>query len=87
MLRYYTVIIFISIISMLIIQISISKSGTLTRSKKKLFHILFSTIAIAAFCEWMGSCLQGTGGACVVGIYVRDFRLHILRGRKRHIYT
>lgn len=46
------------------------------QKQEKLFHILFSTIAIAAFCEWMGSCLQGTGGACVVGIYVRDFRLH-----------
>ena len=63
---------------MLIIQISISKSGTLTRSKKKLFHILFSTIAIAAFCEWMGSCLQGTGGGTrVLHIMVKTVEFSI----------
>ena len=46
---------------MLTIQISVSKSWTLTKKKKTLFHYLFSTIALAAFCEWFGIYLQGTG--------------------------
>ena len=63
MLKYYTVIIFVSIASMVIIQISISKSWTLTKNKKLLFHMLFSAIAIAAFCEWFAYYLQETGSS------------------------
>lgn len=58
---YYTAIIFLSIFAVLIIQISIHTSGTLTKDKKRIFHLLFSMIALGAFCEWLGVLLQGTG--------------------------
>lgn len=63
MFRYYTAIIFISIVAMTIIQVSISKSWTLARKKKILFHLLFSAIAVSAFCEWMGVYFQGSGSS------------------------
>ncbi|MDO4364375.1 MAG: GGDEF domain-containing protein [Clostridia bacterium] len=58
---YYTAIIFLSIFAVLIIQISIFTSGTLTKDKKRIFHLLFSMIALGAFCEWLGVLLQSTG--------------------------
>ena len=67
---YYTAVIFLSVAAMLFVQLCVSKSGTLIKSRKKLFHLLFSTIAVAAFCEWLGVMLQGTGGGTRV--------LHIL---------
>lgn len=59
--KYYSVIIFISIASMWIMQVAVSKSGTLAKSRKQLFHMLFSSIALATLCEWLGIYLQGTG--------------------------
>lgn len=61
MLRYYTAIIFLSIFAMIVIQLGINESHTLTESRKKLFHKLFNAIIIAAFCEWLGNNLQGMG--------------------------
>lgn len=60
---YYTVIIFLSIFSLLCIQLCLAKSNTLTRSRKKIFYLLFNAIIVAAFCEWMGNCLQGSGSS------------------------
>lgn len=59
--QYYTAIIFLNIFAMIVIQVCISHSGSLTRRRKRLFHLLFSAIIIASFCEWMGNYLQGTG--------------------------
>lgn len=61
MIKYYTVIIFLNIFAMVVIQLSIYKSGTLTESRKKLFYRLFNAIIIAALCEWIGNELQGSG--------------------------
>ena len=58
---YYTAVIFLSVAAMLVIQLCVSKSGTLAEKSKKLFHLLFTAIAVAAFCEWLGVVLQGTG--------------------------
>lgn len=58
---YYTALIFLSIMAMIVIQLGINESHSLTQGRKKLFHILFTTIIIAAFCEWFGNYLQGSG--------------------------
>ncbi len=58
---YYSVLTFISIFAMCIIQISVRFSNTLTKSKKKSFYILFNAIIVAAFCEWFATMLEGTG--------------------------
>ena len=78
MFRYYTVLMFISILSMLCIQLCVSKSGTLNRTRKQLFHHLFSIIAIAAFCEWLGVFLQGRGPSTrVLHIVVKALELSL----------
>ena len=59
MFAYYTATIFLNVFAMLILQLCITKSNTLTRERKKLFRALFALIAIAAFCEWFGVFLQG----------------------------
>lgn len=59
MFEYYTAIIFLNIFAMLIVQLCISKSNTLTAERKNLFRWLFAVIVTAAFCEWMGTFLQG----------------------------
>lgn len=46
---------------MLVVQISVNKSGTLSAKEKRTFHLLFSFIAAASFCEWLGVCLQNAG--------------------------
>lgn len=61
MFEYYTATIFLNILAMLILQLCISKSNTLTLERKKLFRLLFAAIVIAAFCEWIGVYLQGKG--------------------------
>ena len=48
---------------MIVIQVCIKKSNTLTEGRKKLFCKLFNAIIIAAVCEWLGNYLQGTGSA------------------------
>ncbi len=78
MLKYYTAVIFISIAAMLIIQISISKSWTLAKNEKWLFHMLFLSIAVAAFCEWLGTVLQGTGNSTrIIHIIVKAIELSV----------
>lgn len=78
MLRYYTAIIFISIVAMFIIQVSIGKSWTLTKSKKWIFHLLFFNIALAALCEWLGTLLQGTGSSTrIIHIIVKAVELSV----------
>ena len=59
MFKYYTALLFLNIFSMLILQICVGSSNTLTTQRKKLFRCLFAAIAVAAFCEWMGVLLQG----------------------------
>lgn len=63
MVGYYSVIMAICVFAVLIVQISVGTSSTLTKDKKKIFHCLFTSIAVAAFCEWLGVILQGTGGS------------------------
>lgn len=76
--NYYTAIIFLNIFAMLIIQLCISNSNTLTQERKKQFYKLFNTIVIAAFCEWLGNYLQGSGNATrVIHIIVKAVELSI----------
>lgn len=63
MTKYYTAIIFLNIFAMIVVQVCIKKSNTLTEGRKKLFCKLFNAIIIAAACEWLGNYLQGTGSA------------------------
>lgn len=58
---YYTAMIFAGIAATLIIQFSIRSSGTLSQREKNVFYTLFLCIALSAFCEWLGVCLQGAG--------------------------
>lgn len=75
---YYTAVIFLSVAAMLVIQLCVSKSGTLAEKSKKLFHLLFTAIAVAAFCEWLGVVLQGTGsGTRVLHIVVKVLELSL----------
>ena len=76
--NYYTAIIFLNITAMLIIQVCISQSSTLTRRRKRLFHLLFNAIIIGAFCEWMGNFLQGTGESTrLLHIMVKTIELSV----------
>lgn len=59
--EYYTAIIFLNIFAMLITQLCINNSNTLTASRKRQFYKLFNAIIIASFCEWLGNYLQGSG--------------------------
>lgn len=59
--NYYTAIIFFNIFAMLIVQISVSKSNTLDKERKRSFKSLFNVIIVASLCEWAGNMLQGTG--------------------------
>ena len=78
MTTYYTAIIFISIFAMLAIQTCVKISNTLTKRKKRLFYMLFSTIALSAFCEWLGVYLQGTGSSTrVFHIIVKAVELSV----------
>lgn len=76
--RYYTVIIFLSVAAMLIIQISVHRSGTLAKNRKRIFHYLYSSIALAALCEWFGAFLQGTGPSTRgIHIFVKAVELSV----------
>ncbi len=61
MVTYYSAIMALSIFALFIIQFSVGSSSTLTKDKKKIFNLLFSVIALAALCEWLGVLLQGAG--------------------------
>lgn len=58
---YYTALALLCVISMLSVQLSVAKSTTLSRSRKRLFYMLFSSIAVSCLCEWVGVYLQGAG--------------------------
>lgn len=78
MFRYYTAIIFLNIFAMVIIQTCINHSNTLTESRKKTFYQLFNAIIIAAFCEWFGNYLQGTGSSTrILHIIVKAVELSV----------
>lgn len=75
---YYTAIIFLSIFSMVIMQICVKNSSTLTRARKRLFRLLFLNTAICAFCEWFGIFLQDTGSATrILHIVVKAIELSV----------
>lgn len=59
MFEYYTAIIFLNVFAMLILQLCIGRSNTLTEKRKKLFRCLFAAITVSALCEWLGVFLQG----------------------------
>lgn len=59
---YYTLIMALAAFAMLSMLICVNSSGTMSRGKKRYFRLLFISVASAAFCEWLGIYLQGTGG-------------------------
>lgn len=59
MFEYYTVIIFLNVFAMLVLQFCIGSSNTLTKERKMLFRFLFATITVAALGEWLGVFLDG----------------------------
>lgn len=76
--RYYTAIILLDIFAMLSMLLCVAKSSTLTKSRKTIFYRLFSVIVIAAFCEWMGNYLQGTGASTrVLHVVVKAVELSV----------
>jgi diguanylate cyclase (GGDEF)-like protein len=58
---YYTVITFLTVFTLAIVQISVKESNTLTKARKKSFILLYNAILLAAFFEWLGNYLQGAG--------------------------
>lgn len=78
MVGYYSAIVWLSIFAVVVIQISVGISSTLTKDKKKVFNLLFSAIAIATFCEWLGVLLQGTGSSTrIFHIVIKALELSI----------
>ena len=76
--EYYTEIIFLNIFAMLITQLCINNSNTLTTSRKRQFYKLFNAIIIASFCEWLGNYLQGSGGTTrILHIVVKAVELSV----------
>ncbi len=76
--RYYTVIIYLEIFSMLIMQLFVSRSNSLGKERKKMFRFFFGLIAIATCCEWLGVFLQGLGsGTRILHIAVKFTELSI----------
>lgn len=75
---YYTVIIFLNIFAMCIMQLCVSRSNTLTLKRKNLFRWLYTIIIIAAFCEWLGNYLQGSGESTrILHIVVKAIELSV----------
>ena len=56
---YYTAVVFMSMICLFTMLVCARKSNTLSGERKKLFQMLFGTIIISAFCEWLGVFLDG----------------------------
>ena len=76
--NYYTVVTVLSIFSMMIIQVCIRKSNTLTRNRKRLFLELFNMIIIASICEWLGNYLQSGGSSTrIIHIVVKAIELSV----------
>ena len=75
---YYSALILMGVLSVCSIQLCIGQSTSLTLSQKKLFRLLFGTIAIASVCEWLGVCLQDTGNQTrLIHIAVKVIELSI----------
>ena len=78
MLLYYSAIMLVNIVALIIMQVSVGSSSTLTKDIKKIFHFLFSIIAFSAFCEWLGVLLQGTGESTkIIHIIVKALELSL----------
>lgn len=60
---YYTAVIGLCVFALAAALTFVSRSSTLTRRNRVRFALLFSTVAIAAVCEWTGVLLQNTGSA------------------------
>lgn len=63
---YYAANTFITIFSMIIIQICVRKSNTVSKTQKSLFTLFFNIIAIAAFCEWFAHYLESFGPEWII---------------------
>ena len=75
---YYLIIVAMVVFAMLSMVVCVNSSGTLARSKKKYFRLLFVCIAVATFCECFGLRLQGTGQATqALHIFVKAVELSI----------
>lgn len=61
MFGYYTAALAINLFALIIMQIFIAHSNTLSHVRRKLFQLLFAVISVAACCEWLGTLLEGTG--------------------------
>lgn len=46
------------IFALMVMQLFVYKSNTLTRTRKRMFHCIYGVIAIAAFFEWVGHILD-----------------------------
>ena len=60
---YYSYIMAIAASAMLAMLICVGSSGSISRDRKLYFRLLFISVAAAAFCEWFGIYLQGTGSS------------------------
>ena len=75
---YYSVLIWLSVFAMASVQLCVSKSATLGKKQKRLFHLLYLAITTAALCEWVGVGLQGTGSETrVLHIIVKVVELSV----------
>lgn len=61
MIKYYTAITALCVLSMASMLLCVSSSRTLSGTEKRYFRFEFSIIALAALCEWLGVMLNGTG--------------------------
>ena len=76
---YYSATIFLTIFTMVILEINASKSNILSRGRKKLFICVFNMIILASACEWMGIYLQGTGSSTrILHILVKATELSVV---------
>ena len=76
--NYYTAVTFLSIFSMIIVQVCIRKSNTLTKYRKRLFLELFNMIIAASVCEWVGNYLQSAGNSTrIIHIAVKAIELSV----------
>lgn len=76
--HYYTAIIWLCVFALIAALTFVARSSTLTRRNRVRFALLFSTVAIAAVCEWTGVLLQNTGSATrVLHIAVKVIELSL----------
>ena len=74
---YYTLLIYIGIFALMIMQLFVYKSNTLTHARKRMFHCIYAVIAIAAFFEWIGHVLD-TGTSAHFVLIASKVTEHIL---------